>query len=69
MLNSTHFLTCYTLYSPAPENKQEYGSDYYGSKVAQMSHGYKHPYHTTANPIFFSQYHYMKTLFEAVGPE
>ena len=48
---------------------QEYGKDYYSGKIAQMSHGYKHPYHTEANPIFFSHYNYMKTLFEAVGPE
>lgn len=48
---------------------KEYGRDYYSGKIASMAHGYKHPYHTDANPIFFSQYHYMKTLFEAVGPE
>jgi len=34
-----------------------------------MGHGYKHPYHTDANPIFFTHYGYMKMLFEAVGPE
>ena len=28
-----------------------------------------HPYHTDANPLVFSNYSYMKTLFEAVGPE
>lgn len=31
--------------------------------------GYKHPYHSDANPLFFSHYSYMKTLFESVGPE
>lgn len=34
-----------------------------------MKEGYKHPYHTSAHPISFSYYYYMKTLFEAVGPE
>ena len=34
-----------------------------------MKEGYKHPYHTEAHPISFSYYYYMKTLFEAVGPE
>ena len=34
-----------------------------------MKEGYKHPYHTTEHPISFSYYYYMKTLFEAVGPE
>lgn len=48
---------------------KEYGRDYYSGKLAQMAHGYQHPYHTEANPIFFSHYNYMKTLFEAVGPE
>jgi len=28
-----------------------------------------HPYHTEANPLIFTHYSYMKTLFEAVGPE
>ena len=31
--------------------------------------GYKHPYHTEQNPLFFSHYGYLKSLFEAVGPE
>jgi len=34
-----------------------------------MSEGYKHPYHTTEHPISFNYFYYMKTLFEAVGPE
>ena len=34
-----------------------------------MRTGYVHPYHTEKNPMVFSHYHYMKTLFEAVGPE
>ena len=34
-----------------------------------MQEGYKHPYHTAEHPISFSYYYYMKTLFEAVGPE
>lgn len=28
-----------------------------------------HPYHSSSNPLVFSHYNYMKTLFEAVGPE
>ena len=34
-----------------------------------MREGYKHPYHTNEHPISFSYYYYMKTLFDAVGPE
>ena len=34
-----------------------------------MGQGYQHPYHTAEHPISFSYYYYMKTLFEAVGPE
>ena len=34
-----------------------------------MKQGYQHPYHTAEHPISFSYYYYMKTLFEAVGPE
>lgn len=34
-----------------------------------MNAGYKHPYHSADHPISFSYYYYMKTLFEAVGPE
>ena len=34
-----------------------------------MKSGYQHPYHTAQNPISFNYYSYMKTLFEAVGPE
>ena len=34
-----------------------------------MNKGYQHPYHTAEHPISFSYYNYMKTLFEAVGPE
>ena len=34
-----------------------------------MREGYKHPYHSADAPISFSYYYYMKTLFEAVGPE
>ena len=34
-----------------------------------MKEGYQHPYHSAQNPISFSYYYYMKTLFEAVGPE
>jgi hypothetical protein len=34
-----------------------------------MNSGFQHPYHTAEHPISFSYYYYMKTLFEAVGPE
>lgn len=34
-----------------------------------MGSGYVHPYHTSSNPMVFSHYNYMKTLFEAVGHE
>ena len=34
-----------------------------------MGKGYTHPYHTQQNPLVFSHYNYMRTLFEAVGPE
>jgi hypothetical protein len=34
-----------------------------------MKQGYVHPYHSEKYPIMFSHFHYMKTLFEAVGPE
>jgi hypothetical protein len=34
-----------------------------------MKQGYVHPYHCDKYPIAFSHFHYMKTLFEAVGPE
>ena len=65
----SHSNYTYAPNSPQPQNVNEYGKDYYTGKIAQMAHGYKHPYHTEANPIFFSHYNYMKTLLEAVGPE
>jgi len=34
-----------------------------------MKQGYQHPYHTDVHPISFNYFYYMKTLFEAVGPE
>lgn len=34
-----------------------------------MKQGYVHPYHSDKYPLVFSHFHYMKTLFEAVGPE
>lgn len=34
-----------------------------------MKQGYVHPYHTQQNPLVFTHYNYMRTLFEAVGPE
>lgn len=52
-----------------PNDKKQYGKGYYADKLSKMGEGYKHPYHTTQHPISFSYYYYMKTLFEAVGPE
>lgn len=34
-----------------------------------MKQGYVHPYHSEKYPLVFSYYGYLKTLFEAVGPE
>lgn len=34
-----------------------------------MRRGYVHPYHSEHYPLIFSHFGYMKTLFEAVGPE
>jgi len=34
-----------------------------------MSSGYQHPYHSEQSPLVYTHYNYMKTLFEAVGPE
>ena len=52
-----------------PEDKAQYGKGYYADKLSQMKEGYQHPYHSAEHPISFSYYYYMKTLFEAVGPE
>jgi hypothetical protein len=52
-----------------PEDKAQYGKGYYSDKLNQMKQGYQHPFHSTEHPISFSYYYYMKTLFEAVGPE
>ena len=52
-----------------PEDKATYGKGYYQDKLSSMGQGFKHPYHTAEHPISFSYYYYMKTLFEAVGPE
>jgi hypothetical protein len=55
--------------TPEVKNKAEYGQGYYQDKLRNMSEGYQHPYHSERNPLVFCHYHYMKTLFEAVGPE
>lgn len=34
-----------------------------------MKVGYTHPYHSDGSPIYMSSAYYMKTLFQAVGPE
>lgn len=56
-------------FSPEVQNKKEYGQGYYADKLHQFNQGYKHPYHTAANPLVYSHLSYMKHLFEAVGPE
>ena len=48
---------------------KEYGQGYYSDKLAGMRQGYVHPYHTQQNPLVFTHYNYLRTLFEAVGPE
>jgi hypothetical protein len=50
-------------------NEAEYGKGYYQQHLKNMKQGYMHPYHSDKYPIMFSHFHYMKTLFEAVGPE
>mmetsp|Transcript_34766 Transcript_34766/g.25919 ORF Transcript_34766/g.25919 Transcript_34766/m.25919 type:complete len:274 (-) Transcript_34766:78-899(-) len=52
-----------------PVNKAEYGKGYYQQHLKSMKKGYEHPYHSERHPVVFSHFHYMKTLFEAVGPE
>ena len=55
--------------SPQPKNKEMYGKAYYADKLKMANQGYVHPYHTEQNPLIFSYYGFMKTLYEAVGPE
>lgn len=52
-----------------PVNKEEYGQGYYQQHLKNMKQGYVHPYHCDKYPVMFSHFYYMKTLFEAVGPE
>lgn len=53
-----------------PKNKAEYGTNYYNkARMANMKTGYVHPYHSDGSPIYMSNMYYMKTLFQAVGPE
>ena len=55
--------------TPEPENATEYGQGFYQQHLKNMRQGYVHPYHSDKYPLVFSHFHYMKTLFEAVGPE
>lgn len=55
--------------NPEPTNQAEYGQGYYQQHLKNMKQGYVHPYHSDKYPLVFSHFHYMKTLFEAVGPE
>lgn len=52
-----------------PQNAVEYGQGYYQQHLKNMRQGYVHPYHSDKYPMVFSHFNYMKTLFEAVGPE
>lgn len=52
-----------------PENKVEYGQGYYQQHIRNMRQGYVHPYHSEKYPLVFSYYGYLKTVFEAAGPE
>ena len=56
--------------SPEPENKAEYGTNYYNpTRMQNMKVGYVHPYHSEGSPIFLSTSHFSKILFSATGPE
>jgi len=37
--------------------------------MEKMEAGYVHPYHTEGSPIYMSNLYFMRTLFQAVGPE
>jgi hypothetical protein len=55
---------------PQPSNSAEYGQAYYNSaRMEKMEAGYVHPYHTEGSPIYMSNLYFMRTLFQAVGPE
>lgn len=58
------------LCSPEPENKAEYGTNYYNpQRFSSMKVGYVHPYHTEGSPIYMTAPYLMKIIFAAVGPE
>ena len=58
------------MYRPDVKNKAEYGNNYYNAdRMANMKTGYVHPYHSDGSPLYMSNMYYMKTLFQAVGPE
>jgi len=48
---------------PQPKNTKEYGQGYYSDKLNSMRQGYVHPYHSQQNPLVFTHYNYMRTLF------
>ena len=55
---------------PQAKNTAEYGEAYYNSaRTEKMEAGYVHPYHCEGSPIYMSNMYFMKTLFQAVGPE
>jgi hypothetical protein len=60
------------IHTPPPQakNTAEYGEAYYNSaRTEKMEAGYVHPYHCEGSPIYMSNMYFMKTLFQAVGPE
>ena len=61
---------CLTVFRPDIKNKAEYSNNYYNAdRMANMKVGYVHPYHSDGSPLYMSNMYYMKTLFQAVGPE
>jgi hypothetical protein len=55
---------------PEPQNKAEYGQEYYNAKrLANMKVGYQHPYHTDGSPIYMSGQYLWKAIYSAAGPE
>jgi hypothetical protein len=58
-----------TLYRHEIKNQEEYGQGFYQKHMTSMRKGYVHPYHSNEQPINLTYMHYLKTLYDAVGPE
>lgn len=55
---------------PEPQNKAEYGQEYYNAKrMANMKIGYVHPYHSDGSPIYLSSQYFLRASYNAAGPE